>query len=78
MDFQKKQRFMTAVRLVPAHRVAKALGRLTGAPWEVNWYGCSKGLMAENYAGRCPHPALRDPDFFEKLKTEIERLQTQR
>jgi hypothetical protein len=77
MDIKKKQQFMTAVRKVPAHRVAKALGYLTPG---VNWYGCSKGLMAERYADdrrSVVHRALRAPDLLQKLHAEIDRLQTQ-
>lgn len=50
---QLRAAFMAALRGVPAHHVTAALHTLT---WDVNWNGCSKGHIADEWsAAHDPH-----------------------
>jgi hypothetical protein len=69
MDSQKKQQFM--LTFVRSRRTGWPRRSATFTPG-VNWYGCSKGLMAESYAAaahRC-HSGLGAPDFLQQLTAE--------
>ena len=44
---EHKAEFMATLRQVPKHHIVKAMGTLTPG---IDWTGCSKGHMADEYA----------------------------